>query len=78
MADRLKWRIEVQVLDRHRILRGLSQQQLAHEARVDPGTLSDMLNGRRRPQLGTVSAIARALEVTLPDLVAFDDEKARA
>ena len=72
VSDRLKWSVQCQVIDRERILRGLSQQQLAVAARVDPGTLSDMLNGRRRPQLGTVSAIAQALELALQDLVAFD------
>ena len=72
VSDRIKWNVRCQVIDRERVLRGLSQEQLALAARVDPGTLSDMLNGRRRPQLGTVSAIARALELALPDLVAFD------
>ena len=72
MGDRIAWRTNTIRVDRERILRGLSQRQLATAAHVDPGTLGDMLNGRRRPQLGTISAIARALELTLPDLVAFD------
>jgi transcriptional regulator with XRE-family HTH domain len=72
MKHRIGWRTDTVRIDRERILRGLSQEQLARAAQVDPGTISDMLNGRRRPQLGTVGAIARALELALPDLVAFD------
>ena len=69
---RVKWTLNAARVDRERILRGLTQHELAGAAFVDPGTLSDLLNGRRRPQLGTIGAIAKALELAIPDLVDFD------
>jgi transcriptional regulator with XRE-family HTH domain len=71
-TGRLLWRADTVRIDRERILHGLSQEQLARAAQVDPGTLSDLLNGRRRPQLATMGAIARALQLALPDLVTFE------
>jgi len=67
------WQPDVHRIDRERILRGLSQQRLANAARVDPGTLSDLLGCRRRPNLGTLSALCQALGMNLSDVVQFDD-----
>ena len=72
MGHRTTWRPDCARIDRERILRGLSQDRLASMAHVDPGTLSDLLNGRRRPQLGTITAIARVLDLVLPDLIEFE------
>jgi DNA-binding Xre family transcriptional regulator len=41
-------------------------------AHVDPDTLSDLLAQRRRPQLGTLSAIAAALDLQLADVLEFE------
>ena len=68
----IKWTLNAARVDRERILRGFTQHELAGAAFVDPGTLSALLNGRRRPQLGTIGAIAKALELAIPDLVDFD------
>ena len=71
---RARWRARVHVIDRHRILAGFSQRKLARAARVDPATLSDLLCGKRRPNLGTLAALATALGITLGELIEFEDE----
>ena len=72
MSARLRWQADVHRIDRERIIHGLSQRRLAEMARVDPGTLSDLLCGRRRPNLGTLSAICAALELRLPDVIQIE------
>jgi transcriptional regulator with XRE-family HTH domain len=72
MGERLAWRPNTLRLDRERVLRGLSQERLALAAHVDPDTLSDLLAQRRRPQLGTLSAIAAALDLQLADVLEFE------
>ena len=71
---RARWHVRATTIDRHRVLRGYTQQRLAQIAHVDPATLSDLLRGNRRPTLGTLSALASALDLTLGDVVEFDDE----
>ena len=73
VGSRIAWRADVNRIDRERILRGLSQQKLAQVARVDPGTLSDLLGCRRRPNLGTLSALCQALGMNLGDVIQFED-----
>jgi transcriptional regulator with XRE-family HTH domain len=72
-GSRLAWQADVNRIDRERILRGLSQQKLARVACVDPGTLSDLLGCRRRPNLGTLSALCQALGMNLGDVIQFED-----
>jgi len=67
----LVWSVEVELVDRERILRGWTQRQLARTARVDPGTLSDLLARRRRPTLGTMQSICTALNLTLAEVITF-------
>ena len=64
--------MNVDVIDRERLLRGWTQRELARRAGVDEGTLSDLLAGRRRPTLGTVQAICTMLRLTLAQVIAFD------
>src|SRR5258708_37254186 len=66
---RRSWSVNVERLDRERVLRGWTQRQLAQTARVDPGTLGDLLARRRRPMLGTVQAICLALNFALGDVI---------
>ena len=73
VGSRLAWQADVNRIDRERILRGLSQQKLAQVAGVDPGTLSDLLGCRRRPNLGTLSALCQALGMNLGDAIQFED-----
>lgn len=49
--------------------RGLTQEELAHEADITTGTLSLIERGQANPTWATVSAIAQALEVSLRQLV---------
>jgi transcriptional regulator with XRE-family HTH domain len=65
--------VNVDVIDRERLLRGWTQRELAHRAQIDQGTLSDLLARRRRPTLGTVQAVSTALRLTLTQVITFDD-----
>lgn len=69
----MQWWLNIQVIERARILRGWTKADLARAARVDPGTLSDMTLGRRRPTFGTVQAICVALGLVLSDVIVFGD-----
>jgi transcriptional regulator with XRE-family HTH domain len=65
------WTVDVERIERARILNGWTRRQLGAAANVDPKTLNDMCNGRRRPHLGTVQAVCRALGLQLADVVMF-------
>jgi ribosome-binding protein aMBF1 (putative translation factor) len=67
----LGWQVRSEVVERERILRGWTRAQLAHASEIDPKTLRDLLTGRRRPTLGTVSTLSRALGVPLGDVIAI-------
>ncbi len=55
------WTVNVELIERARILRGWTLVEPSRAARVDPCTLGDLMVGRRHPTLGTVQAIAAAL-----------------
>jgi transcriptional regulator with XRE-family HTH domain len=71
----VKYTIDADPLERARILRAWTRRHLAHAAHVDPGTLSDMCNGRRRPNLLTIQAVCTALDVSLADVIVFHDDE---
>lgn len=48
--------------------RGMSQEKLAEQVGVSVGAVRDWEQGRRQPQPDTRPLLARALEVSLPDL----------
>jgi transcriptional regulator with XRE-family HTH domain len=54
-----------------RIERGLTQEELAHRAELDYSYLNQIENGKRNPSLEAVSRIAKALGVTVKDLISF-------
>ncbi len=54
-----------------RIERGLTQEELAHGARLDFSYLNQIENGRRNPSLDAIGRIARALGVPVRDLISF-------
>ena len=68
----VQWRFAAPAIDRQRILSGMTREALAHAARVDPKTVRDALNGRRRPTLGTVRQLADAVGLTLADVLLFE------
>jgi transcriptional regulator with XRE-family HTH domain len=67
----LGWSINVEAIERARILRGLTRRDLAQQARVDEGTLCDLFAGRRRPTFGTLRASCQALDLSLEDVIDF-------
>lgn len=69
--QRWSWTIDLGLLERERVLRGWTRSELAHRARVDPGTISTMFRRRRRPVLGTVKAVTLTLDLNLGDVLRF-------
>lgn len=65
------WSVNVEVIERERVLRGWTQRELARNAHVDQGTLCDLLARRRRPTFGTVQAICTALRLTRAQVIEF-------
>jgi transcriptional regulator with XRE-family HTH domain len=60
-----------------RTKRGISQEDLAHLAGVTTGTLSVIERGRSNPAWGTVKAIAKALDVSMPELAKLTEKHER-
>jgi transcriptional regulator with XRE-family HTH domain len=54
-----------------RLARGLSQEELAFRAGVHRTYLGSIERGERNPALKNIAAIAKALDVTLPELFSF-------
>ena len=54
--------------------RGLTQEEVAFRADIHVTYLSGIERGRRNPSLKNVRAVARALEVRVADLFAFEGE----
>jgi transcriptional regulator with XRE-family HTH domain len=67
-----RWTVNVDAIERARILRGWTFVELARVANVDRGTLSDLVHDQRHPTLGTVQAIAGALGLTMADAIVFN------
>jgi DNA-binding Xre family transcriptional regulator len=70
-AERVRWVVDLEGIDRARIRRGWTRDRLAKTARVNAGTLSAMFAGRRRPTFGTLSALCAALALELGDVIDF-------
>lgn len=66
-----QWTVNVELIDRARILRGWTLVDLSRAARVDRGTLSDVFREAHQPTLGTVQAIVAALGLTMADAIVF-------
>ena len=69
------WSVDARLVERERILRGWTLRELARNAHVDPGTLSDLLGRRRRPTFGTVQAICRTLNLSLHEVITFEPDE---
>ena len=68
------WKVKVGMLaeniKRYRNEKGLSQEQLAQKAGITYSTLAKLESGvNQNPKVKTLQQIARALEVTLDDLM---------
>lgn len=55
-----------------RVLRDMTQEQLAQASKVSISFLGNVERGSKNPTVQTVSKIANALDVTLSDLFSFD------
>ena len=53
----------------YRLKKDLSQEALAHEADSNRTYISDVERGRRNPSIEVVERIAKALNVTMGDLL---------
>jgi len=60
-----------------RLAKGLSQEELAYRAGVHRTYLGGIERGERHPALKHISAIAKALGVSLSELFTFKESKAR-
>jgi DNA-binding XRE family transcriptional regulator len=58
-AADLEWSVNVEAIEHARILHGWTRRDLARQAHIDEGTLSDLMAGRRRPTFGTLRLIGR-------------------
>lgn len=74
-ADR-SWSIDVERIERARVVKGWTRGQLGAAAHVARKTLNDMCNRRRRPHLGTVQAVCRALGLSLAEVIVFTPPEA--
>lgn len=58
-----------------RLVKGLSQEELAFKAGVHRTYLGGIERGERNPALKNIAEIAKALDVTLSELFAFQKRK---
>jgi transcriptional regulator with XRE-family HTH domain len=72
MTFAAEWLVDVEAIDRARILRGWTRRDLGRRAHVDEGTLCDLFASRRRPTFGTLRAICQALDLAMATVIAFD------
>ncbi len=53
----------------------ISQNELAKKASIAQSTLSYIESGKKNPQFDTLSAVCRALETTILDLLTYEEQK---
>jgi transcriptional regulator with XRE-family HTH domain len=58
-----------------RLVKGLSQEELAFRADIHRTYLGGIERGERNPALKNIAAIAKALGVSLSELFSFSDKK---
>jgi transcriptional regulator with XRE-family HTH domain len=68
MADRITQRVAARIVELRK-KRGMTQEDLASKTGLNRVTLARLEQARHQPTLDTLDVIARALGVTLVDLV---------
>jgi len=58
-----------------RLAKGLSQEELAFRVKIHRTYIGGIERGERNPSLKNIAAIAKALDVTLPELFSFEEKK---
>lgn len=56
-------------LKRIRTKKGISQGEIARRLEVDKGFVSNIENGKTNPTLSTIAKLAKAIEVSIKDLM---------
>jgi len=69
----VEWSVNVSRIERARVLNGWTRARLASVARVDSKTLADLCSGRRQPSFRTVQALCAAPNLTIADVIVFED-----
>ncbi|UEC01764.1 helix-turn-helix domain-containing protein [Burkholderia vietnamiensis] len=59
-----------EAIRRCRRVRGISQEELAHRSGIDRSYMSSIERGGQNPGIVSIARIARALEMSLADLMA--------
>ena len=59
-----------------RRVKKLSQEELAFESDISLSRLKDIEHGHANPSLDTLESLAKALEITLPELMVYHLEEA--
>ena len=67
------WSLDLDAIDRARVLAGLSYVQLGRRAHVHRTSLAAILRGSRRPTMSTAHAILRALELDPQAVIQFGE-----
>ena len=62
----------------HRVIKNLSQEQLAFEADMHPSYLGCLERGEKCPTIDTLFRVSKALGVSLTDLIAVDEAEGGA
>src|SRR5437879_3073399 len=65
------------VIQRLRESKGMTQRDLAAKAKVTPGYIGQLEMGLRNPSLASLRKLAKALEVSMDDLMTDPQEKLR-
>lgn len=58
-----------------RNLKGMTQQQLAEKANISISFLGVIERGQKSPTIDTLKSIATALDITLSELMSFDNKE---
>ncbi len=61
----------------HRLAHGLTQQELANRAGLHRSYIGDVEQGKRNATLKTMDKIAKALEISVVELLPMDHPKAQ-
>ena len=68
-----RWTVNVDRIERARVLNAWTRKHLASVAHVTPKTLTDMCSRRRRPTLGTIQALCNALKLPVAEVIVFEE-----
>lgn len=70
----MRWSVDVETGERHRVLNGWTLGELASRSHLDPSTVGDMVARRRQPTFGTIQAVRTALGLEMADVIKFFDD----